>query len=110
MGTFGQIRVQRRLSGWIVVAFLILGVLSAGHHHRLVGSDDTLRFAAPSSAEVIAGADCVFCRAADPVRIVLPDVVVPDVVITSVVTPALTDPIHPQTFPRCSPRAPPVAA
>ena len=96
MGAFVRLRAQRRLSGWIVVAFLVLGVISAGHHHALAASDEA--------------ADCVVCRAADPVRIVLPDVVVPDVVLTSVVTPALTEPAHLQSFPRCSPRAPPVAA
>ncbi|MFL6247594.1 MAG: hypothetical protein ACJ74H_16335 [Thermoanaerobaculia bacterium] len=76
--------------------FLVLGVISAGHHHRLVVADEAV--------------DCMVCRAADPVRIVLPDVVVPDVVITSVIAPTLTEPVVLQPFPRCSPRAPPVAA
>ena len=96
MGAFVRLRAQRRLSGWIVVAFLVLGVISAGHHHALAASDEA--------------SDCVVCRAADPVRIELPDVVVPDVVLTSAVTPELTEPTHPQPFPRFSPRAPPVAA
>ena len=98
MGVFVRLREQRRLSAWIVVAFLALGVISAGHHHNLSASDDVT-----SSA-------CVACRAADPVRIVLPDMVVPEEVITSVVTPALTEPAQPQPCPRFSPRAPPIAA
>jgi hypothetical protein len=100
--------MQRRLSGCVVVALLILAAISAGHHHRLVGLPDAAGITAPSASDPMARAtDCVVCRAADPARIVLADLVTPQVVITTVVTPTIAEHALPATFRPCSPRAPP---
>lgn len=109
MGAFARLRAQRRLSGCVVFALLILGAMAAGHHHRLVGPDASA-IAAPSAAAPMARMnECAICRAADPARIVLADVVAPEVVITTSVVPTVAEHALPATFRPCSPRAPPIA-
>ncbi len=111
MGAFARLRAARRLSGCVVVALLILGAISAGHHHRLAAPPDTLGFAAPSSLDPMARAtDCVVCRAADAAQVVLADVAVPHVVIVALVSPPVTERAITAPFRPCSPRAPPVTA
>jgi hypothetical protein len=110
MRAFARLRAQRRLSGSVVFALLILGALSAGHHHRLVVQPDAAGISAPSAFDPMARAtECVVCRAADPARIVLVDIAAPQVDITSFVVPTLTEHAIPAAFRPCSPRAPPVA-
>jgi len=104
-------RAQRRLSGFVVVALLIFGAVAAGHHHRLVAPADTLVIGAPQSFDPMGRTmDCVACRAADPARIVIAEVVAPRILITSIAVPALTKNAPPAFFRPCSPRAPPVTA
>ncbi len=111
MGVFTRLRAQRRLSGYVVVALLILAGITAGHHHRLVAPPDALGIAAPSAFEPMARTtDCVVCRAADPARVVLAEIAAPQAVITPVVSCAPTEHALPASFRPCSPRAPPVTA
>jgi hypothetical protein len=110
MGAFARLRAQRRLSGCIVFALLILGAITAGHHHRLA-VPDAAGITAPSAFDPMARAtECVVCRAADPARVVLAELVAPQIVITSVTTPTITEHALPATFRPCSPRAPPAIA
>ena len=111
MGAFAHMRAQRRLSGCVVVALLILGVIAAGHHHRLVAPADALGIGAPQSFDPMGRtADCVACRAADPARIVIAEVAAPRILVTPVAVPALTKNALPVFFRPCSPRAPPAVA
>jgi hypothetical protein len=111
MGAFAYMRAQRRLSGCVVVALLILGAIATGHHHRLVAPVNGLSVAAPESIDPMGRtAECVACRAADPARIVIAEVAAPRILITPVAVPALTKNALPAFFRPCSPRAPPAAA
>jgi hypothetical protein len=111
MGAFAHMRAQRRLSGFVVVALLILGAITAGHHHRLVAPADALGIGAPQSFDPVGRTtDCVACRASDPARIVIAEVVAPRVLITPIAVPPLTKNALPVFFRPCSPRAPPAAA
>ena len=111
MGAFAHMRAQRRLSGFVVVALLILGAITAGHHHRLVAPADALGIGAPQSFDPMGRTtDCVACRASDPARIVIAEVVAPRVLITPIAVPPLTKNALPVFFRPCSPRAPPAAA
>ena len=111
MGAFAHMRAQRRLSGLVVVALLILGAMTAGHHHRLVAPADELAIGAPQSFDPMGRtADCVACRATDPARIVITEVAAPRLLITPIAVPALTKNALPAVFRPCSPRAPPAAA
>jgi hypothetical protein len=111
MGAFALLRAQRRLSGCVVVALLILSGLSAGHHHRLVAPAAALGIAAPSAVDPLGkSVDCVVCRAADPARIEIAALSAPQTVITAVVLAPLTEHVVPASFRPCSPRAPPAAA
>jgi len=104
-------RAQRRLSGCVVVALLILGAMTAGHHHRLVAPADALGIGAPQPLDPMGRpADCVACRATDPARIAIAEVAAPRILITSLAVPALTKDTLPVFFRPCSPRAPPAAA
>jgi hypothetical protein len=109
MGAFARLRARRRLSGCIIFALLILGGISAGHHHRLA-VPDAAGIAAPSAFDPMArSTECVVCRAADPARIVLAELAAPQIVLTSVIAPTVTEHAALATFRPCSPRAPPVA-
>ena len=104
-------RAQRRLSGCVVVALLILAAITAGHHHRLVAPAEALGFAAPQAFDPMGRtADCVVCRASDPARIAIAEVAAPQILITPVAAPTLTKNALPLFFRPCSPRAPPAAA
>lgn len=104
-------RAQRRLSGFVVVALLIFGAVAAGHHHRLVAPSDAIGIGAHHPFDPMGRtADCVACRAADPARIVIAEVIAPRILITPVAVPALTKNAPPALFRPCSPRAPPIAA
>lgn len=109
MGAFALLRAQRRLSGVIVVALLILGGISASHHHRLMPGSDGLAFAAPGgeSEHPSRTTDCVVCRAADPAPIVVVAVRVPHVVVTRVTVAAVSHETRQAAFRPSSPRAPP---
>jgi hypothetical protein len=109
MGAFARLRTRRRLSGCVVFALLILGAMAAGHHHPLVGPDASA-IAAPSAVTPMARmTECAICRAADPVRIVVADLVAPEVAVTTFVAPTVAEHALPASFRPCSPRAPPVA-
>jgi hypothetical protein len=111
MGAFARMRAQRGLSGFVVVALLILGAMAAGHHHRLVAPANALGVSVPEPIDAAGRpADCVACRAADPARIVIAEVIAPRVLITSIAVPASTTNVLPAFFRPCSPRAPPAAA
>jgi hypothetical protein len=104
-------RAQRHLSGFVVVALLVLGAVAAGHHHRLVAPADTLGIGAPQPVDPMGRTtDCVACRASDPARIVIAEVVARRILITPISVPALTKSAPPAFFRPCSPRAPPIAA
>jgi hypothetical protein len=111
MRAFALLRAQRRLSGCVVVALLILGGISAGHHHRLAAPPDALGFAGPSAVDPLGrAADCVVCRAADPARVEIAELHTPQIAVTAVILPPLTTHDVPASFRPCSPRAPPAAA
>jgi hypothetical protein len=110
MGAFALLRAQRRLSGVIVVALLILGGISASHHHRLMPAGDALAFTAPGgpTEHPSRTTDCVVCRAADPAPIVVVVTRVPQVVVTRVAVAAVSEETRQAAFRPSSPRAPPV--
>jgi hypothetical protein len=111
MGAFTRLRGQRRLSGCVVVALLMLGAIASTHHHRLVVPADALAIGAGESFEAASrSTDCVICRAADPARIEIAQLAMPRVLVVSFVAPTLTERATPAAFRPCSPRAPPVAA
>ncbi|MDP9193037.1 MAG: hypothetical protein M3P06_15160 [Acidobacteriota bacterium] len=104
-------RAQRRLSGLVVVALLILGAMTAGHHHRLVAPAGAPAISAPESFDPIGRTtDCVVCRAADPARIVIAEIAAPRVLIVPLTFVSTTANALPAFYRPCSPRAPPSAA
>ncbi len=111
MGAFAHMRAQRRLSGLVVVALLILGAMTAGHHHRLVAPAGAPAISAPESFDPIGRTtDCVVCRAADPARIVIAEIAAPRVLIVPLTFVSTTANALPAFYRPCSPRAPPSAA
>jgi hypothetical protein len=110
MAAFGHLREQRRLSGWIVAALVILGAFSASHHHRLVAATDALAITAPEAFDAgTRSTDCVVCRAADPARVEIARLSLPRFLVTSIPAPAPAEHALTASFRPCSPRAPPVA-
>mgnify|MGYP003575139776 CR=1 FL=1 len=111
MGALTHLRTRRRLSGCIVVALLILGVIAAGHHHRLVAPVHALGVSTPEPIDPMGRTtDCLACRASDPARVVIAEVAAPRALVTLITLPTTTTNVLPAFFRPCSPRAPPAAA
>ncbi|HYC60742.1 MAG TPA: hypothetical protein VEK79_14355 [Thermoanaerobaculia bacterium] len=110
MGVFTRLREQRRLSGCIVAALLILGALTGAHHHRLHVPAEALAFSAYEPLDSASrSTECVVCRAADPARVEIARLSVPRVLVVTIADATLTERAVVASFSPSSPRAPPAA-
>lgn len=110
MSVFRSIREQRRVSGGIVVALLILGAMVSLHHHPLAAPADALRLSqASADGQPDRSVDCVVCRALDPVQLVLARGAAPPLLVARTVPELAAGVLSLFLATSFSPRAPPAA-
>ena len=111
MRALAYLQARRRLSGAIVAALLLFGVVGSFHHHKLAAPAQSLAIGvAAGESHPARSIDCVVCRAADPVHLVAVREPAPPLAVAHSVIHAFAAPVSAATSRSFSPRAPPAAA